>query len=277
MWGKTSCITWFGEYGLVIQDTRAVRNTLPSHHPRLYEPTTTLNIMSPWESDQDQGQSFQSGLIRIIKYQPLSCREATWPLASQVVWGVSLHVCRDSKLFTSLLVPGNHRPWSWWILEHWKWVPSSTFLIITNIKICPQDAGLSFECLWVSNARHHNFGIFVTRICYLKSAWPWGDVYTIHIGCVVRCGERIHNCVILGGVYQHLVSSPNEFLWCCKFVDGVLMVTDLQCDLCKKFNEVDAVGPSSNIWHKVWHSISNIAVTHENKIPRKFIRGACQV
>ena len=48
---------------------------------------------------------------------------------------------RDSKLFTSLWVPGTHGPWSLWVPEHWVWVPSLMFLFNGNFKMHPQDAG----------------------------------------------------------------------------------------------------------------------------------------
>ena len=42
---------------------------------------------------------------------------------------------RDSKLFTSLWVPGTHRPWSLRVLEHWEWFPPLMFLFVGNFKM----------------------------------------------------------------------------------------------------------------------------------------------
>ena len=43
-----------------------------------------------------------------------------------------------------------------------------------------------------------------------------------------------------GAVSLHLVSSPNEFSWSCKFMDDVFMMIDLQCGLCQRFYDVPA-------------------------------------
>ena len=46
---------------------------------------------------------------------------------------ITVTSCRDSKSFTSLWVPGTHRPWSTWVPEHWEWVPSLMFLYLLEI------------------------------------------------------------------------------------------------------------------------------------------------
>ena len=43
-----------------------------------------------------------------------------------------------------------------------------------------------------------------------------------------------------GVVSLHLTGSPNYFSWCCKFAEGVSVMTDLQCDLCQKLHNLSA-------------------------------------
>ena len=81
-----------------------------------------------------------------------------------------------------------------------------------------------------------------------------------------------------GGVSLHWASSsPNEFSWGCKFVDSVFMVkVKFASETRWRLRIIDEES-SSNFWHKVSHSLINIAFTRENKMSQKLIWGARQV
>ena len=107
----------------------------------------------------------------------------------KILWGMIHYkevIFKDSKLFTSLWVPGTNRPWSLWVPEHWEWVWSLTFLYIGNLIFVPGSQVVSSwwvpsEFWWVYDSGRIDFGI--TASYHLRK------FHNIKI-------TRSHNCLI---------------------------------------------------------------------------------